>query len=204
MTWGTRWHSWLRHCAYKTEGRGFDSGWRNWLNWLNPSGSIMASNRNEYQVYLGVKGSPCLGLTTWPPSCANCLEILEASTYWSRKGLSSPVKGQLFFLRYNASFNKLKLTFYSSKAHINLLHELMSYMSTENCHRDFKISVMDVRNVKPCVLVTRTSSTSHRGRPRKLDHFFKLDHCSRSWQIVMVCTPATKSRSLSFWVKEEV
>jgi len=35
-----------------------------------------ASNRKEYQEYfLGGKGSQCKGLTTWPPSCAECLEI---------------------------------------------------------------------------------------------------------------------------------
>jgi hypothetical protein len=37
-----------------------------------------ASNRNEYQEYLlGGKGGRCLGLTTLPPSCADCLEIWE-------------------------------------------------------------------------------------------------------------------------------
>jgi hypothetical protein len=35
-----------------------------------------ASNRNEYQEYfLGGKGSRCVGLTTLPPSCADCLEV---------------------------------------------------------------------------------------------------------------------------------
>ena len=37
-----------------------------------------ASNRNEYQEYfLGCKGGRCVGLTTLPPSCADCLEIWE-------------------------------------------------------------------------------------------------------------------------------
>jgi len=35
-----------------------------------------ASKRNEYQEYfLGGKGGQCVGLTTLPPSCADCLEI---------------------------------------------------------------------------------------------------------------------------------
>jgi hypothetical protein len=41
--------------------------------WVNS-----ASNRNEYQEYfLGCKGGLCVGLTTLPPSCADCLEIWE-------------------------------------------------------------------------------------------------------------------------------
>jgi len=37
-----------------------------------------ASNRNEYREYfLWGKGGRCVGLTTLPPSCADCLEIWE-------------------------------------------------------------------------------------------------------------------------------
>jgi len=37
-----------------------------------------ASNRNEYHEYfLGGKGGQCIGLTTLPPSCADCLEIWQ-------------------------------------------------------------------------------------------------------------------------------
>jgi len=37
-----------------------------------------ASNNNEYQAYfLGSKGGRYVGLTTLPPSCADCLEIWE-------------------------------------------------------------------------------------------------------------------------------
>jgi hypothetical protein len=39
---------------------------------------LTACNRNQYQQYfLVVKGSRCVGLTTLPPSCADCLEIWE-------------------------------------------------------------------------------------------------------------------------------
>jgi len=35
-----------------------------------------AANRSEYQkCFLEGKGSQCIGLTTLPPSCADCLEI---------------------------------------------------------------------------------------------------------------------------------
>jgi len=37
-----------------------------------------APNRYEYQEYfLGGKGGWCVGLTTLPPSCADCIEIWE-------------------------------------------------------------------------------------------------------------------------------
>jgi hypothetical protein len=71
--------------SYNPKGRGFDSSWcTGILYWYNPSGSTetlgfnSASNRNECQEYfLGSKGGRCVGLTTLPPSCDDCFEILE-------------------------------------------------------------------------------------------------------------------------------
>jgi len=41
-------------------------------------GVNVASNSNEYREYfLGGKGSQCVVLTTFPPSCVDCLEIWE-------------------------------------------------------------------------------------------------------------------------------
>ena len=70
---------------YKPERRGFDTLWCQWdfsLTWsFRPHcgpGVDSTTNRNEYQEYfLGGKGSRCVGLTTLPPSCADCLEIWE-------------------------------------------------------------------------------------------------------------------------------
>ena len=70
---------------YKPEGRGFDSQWCHWNSSLTQSFRPhcdpevdSASNRYEYRKYiLGCKGGRCVGLTTLPPSCADCLEILE-------------------------------------------------------------------------------------------------------------------------------
>jgi hypothetical protein len=36
----------------------------------------------------GCKGGRCVGVTTLPPSCADCLEILGTSTFWKPKVLS--------------------------------------------------------------------------------------------------------------------
>jgi hypothetical protein len=70
---------------YKPEGRGFDSrlcNWNfslTWSFWLHCGPGVdLACNRNEYQEYfLGGKGGWCVGLTTLPPSCADCLKIWE-------------------------------------------------------------------------------------------------------------------------------
>jgi len=76
----TRWGSWLRYCATSRKVAGSIPGSVTGVfNWQNPSGRTVAlgSNRNEYQEYfLGVK-SAGVGLTTLPPSCANCLETWE-------------------------------------------------------------------------------------------------------------------------------
>ena len=50
-----------------------------WVHTCNYSPGVdSASNRNEYQEYfLGGKGGQCVGLTTLPPSSADCLEIWE-------------------------------------------------------------------------------------------------------------------------------
>jgi len=72
---------------YKSEGRGFDSRWCHWNFSLAQSfhphygpGVDSTPNRNEYQQYFlreGGKGGRCVGLTTLPYSCADCLEIWE-------------------------------------------------------------------------------------------------------------------------------
>jgi hypothetical protein len=86
---------------YKPEGRGFDSR----VGFLRFFGDLIllaalwhsASNRNEYRRFsMGGKDGRCIGLTTLPPSCADCLEILGTSTSWIPWGLCRPVQGQLY------------------------------------------------------------------------------------------------------------
>jgi hypothetical protein len=75
----------LWETALQPEGRGFDSRWCHWkfsLTWsIGPHycpGADSASKRNEYTEYfLGSKGGRCVGLTTLPPPCADCLTIWE-------------------------------------------------------------------------------------------------------------------------------
>jgi len=52
------------------------------------------STRN---VSWGSKGDRCVGLTTLPPSCADCLEILEPQTNATIRVTNTPVQGLLHF-----------------------------------------------------------------------------------------------------------
>ena len=56
-----------------------------------------ASNRNEYQEYSwGDKGGRCVGLTTLPPSCADCLEIWEPQPSGTLRTFSRHVMGLIY------------------------------------------------------------------------------------------------------------
>jgi len=83
--WQAAWiliHFQFEILRYKPEGRGFDywwciviSHWQSFWRHYKP-GFDSASNRNWYQEYFtGGEGGWCVGLTTVPPSCADCLGI---------------------------------------------------------------------------------------------------------------------------------
>ena len=60
---------------------------------------IVLSNRNEYQeFFLGGKGGRCVGLTTLPPSCADCLEIWELQPSGTLRACNRPVQRLLYHL----------------------------------------------------------------------------------------------------------
>jgi hypothetical protein len=75
----------LRH---KPEGRGFDPRWYQWNFYRrNPSGSPMTLGLTqslteiEYQEsLLSARRGRCVGLTSLPPSSANCLQIWKPQT----------------------------------------------------------------------------------------------------------------------------
>jgi len=71
--------------CYKPGGHRFDSRWCRWNFSLTffrmhyGPGVDSASNRNEYKEYfVGGNGVQCVGLTSLPPSCADCLESWES------------------------------------------------------------------------------------------------------------------------------
>ena len=85
---GTRWRSWLRHCATSGKVAGSipnrDIGV---FHWQNPSRRTMGLELTQPQtemstrnISLGSKGDRCVGLTTLPPSCADYPEIWETQT----------------------------------------------------------------------------------------------------------------------------
>ena len=85
IEWGTRWRSWLRHSATSRDvASAIPDGVIGIFHWHNPSGRTMTlgltqplkemSTRN---ISWRVKASWCIGLTTLPPSWADCLEIWE-------------------------------------------------------------------------------------------------------------------------------
>jgi len=83
-----QWRSLVRHCAASRKVAGsVPDGVVRIFHWLNPSRPTM-SFINENQEYLvGGKFGRCVGLSALPPSCADCLEILEASNSWVCHGL---------------------------------------------------------------------------------------------------------------------
>jgi hypothetical protein len=71
---GTRWYSWLRHCATTRKVAGsISDGVIGIFHWQNSSGHTEMSTRN---ISWG-KGGRCVGLTTLQHSCVDCLEIWD-------------------------------------------------------------------------------------------------------------------------------
>ena len=97
LIWGTRWHSWLRHCITSRKVAGsIPDGVIGIFHQHNPSGRTVALGLTQPLTEMSTrniswgKGSRCIGLTTLPPSCADCLEIWEPQppeTLWACPGL---------------------------------------------------------------------------------------------------------------------
>jgi hypothetical protein len=109
---GTQWCSWLRHCITSQKVAGSIP---NGVIDIIPSGRTLALGSRQPLTEMSTrniswegKGGWCVRLRTLPPLCADCLEILGASTSQSPKGLSRPVMG-LFYLTFFEKWGSLKL-----------------------------------------------------------------------------------------------
>jgi hypothetical protein len=78
--------------CYKLAGHGFDSQWGPYDFKLTLGSTQPLTEMNTRGISWGIKAVECIRLTTLPPSFANCIAILGASTSWSAMGLSSPVQ----------------------------------------------------------------------------------------------------------------
>jgi len=110
------WAQSIETLRYMPEGRGFDSRWYHWnfaltksFRWHYGPGIDSASNRSENQGYLvggGGKGGRCVGLTTLPPSYADCLEIWEPQPPGTLRTCPGLYKDYYQFTSIGVIFNK--------------------------------------------------------------------------------------------------
>jgi hypothetical protein len=85
MTWrATRWRSWVWRCVTcRKVGGSIPDSVIGVFHWRNPSGRRMALELTQtltdecQEYFLGGEDGRCIGLTTLPPSRADCLEIWE-------------------------------------------------------------------------------------------------------------------------------
>ena len=97
---GTRWCSWLRHCATSQKVAGsIPDGVVGIFHWHNPSSHTMALGLTQplkemttRNISCGVKATGAWG---WQP-----YHLLGASTSWNPQSLPRPVMGLLFFIPY--------------------------------------------------------------------------------------------------------
>jgi hypothetical protein len=105
----------------------------------------------------GVKGWRCVGLTSSPPSFADCLEILEVSTSWSPKALSRPVTGYsgVYHIKYRISWMTVLVFFYGLHRNVS---GTMSRIRPWSSVLSVSISHPNIRNYKKWFF-SRISST---------------------------------------------
>ena len=105
LKWGTRWRSWLRHCATSRKvARSIPDGVIEIFHWHNPSGRTMALGLTQPLREMSTRN------ISWgwrrPMRTADNLTTftcrlswnLGASASWNPQGLSRPVMGLLYLL----------------------------------------------------------------------------------------------------------
>ena len=130
-------------------------------------------------------------LTTLPPSCPDCLEILGASTCWIHTGVSRPLMGQLYILLYirrweestelmslittNYYYRLVTTKYYYSLVTTDYYYSLVTtnyYYSPKVQHRQLQNPSLDdlqsVQSTSPIVFCTTAYSRTRYFRGSKL------------------------------------
>jgi len=112
MLVGSRWCSWLRHCATRRKVAGsIPDSVIGIFHWHNSSAALWPWSRlSLQQKWVPVicptdKGGQCLGLTTLQPSCADLSWNLGASPSWNTQGQSRPVQALLLQMTSTRSYS---------------------------------------------------------------------------------------------------
>jgi hypothetical protein len=77
------------------------------FHWHPSAHTVALGSTRVSGVSLGGKDGRFVGLTTLPPSCTDCLEVLGVLTSWIPKTLSKPVYGYLSSVRRTRDFSLL-------------------------------------------------------------------------------------------------
>jgi hypothetical protein len=106
---------------YKPEGRGIDSRWCHW-HWQSfwphsgPGINTVSSSKEYQEYYLGVKDGRCLGLTTLPSSCSDCLEIWDSQPPGTRIALPCTFTIRLSSRRHSVNTYSISFRYLGYKA----------------------------------------------------------------------------------------
>ena len=93
------------------------------------------STRN---ISLAGKGSQCVGLTTVPPSCADCLEIWESQPPGDPQGLSRPVMGLFYPFLFQICVLQLK---FSLRSYDKVLENDFCTYVIQRCRATRKLTI---------------------------------------------------------------
>jgi hypothetical protein len=138
----------VKALRYKPEGRGIDSRWCH-----NPSGRTIALGSTQPLTEMSArnvswgKGGRCVGLTTLPPSWADCHEIWEpqpAGTLRACNGIALPLPyTSLYSFCFIYLLSRVHFQIYcttSLRIHNGSLHSTVQYQSSEKSNISFRLT----------------------------------------------------------------
>ena len=150
LHWGTRWRSWLRHCATSRKVAGsIPDGVIGIFHWHNPSGRTMTLGSTQPLTQMSTRNiswglrRPVRRADNLTTFMCRLSWNLEASTSWNPQGLSRPVMGLLYL--FSTSSFLFILTLFQQRSMCLLLRQ------SQSCQRK-KWHAVSNTNSKACVL----------------------------------------------------